>query len=70
MRPARPENEERAHGSTSVPPYGHGPGTSDVQSKGQRADFQLLDLGHLAPAELRHVYFLTDEDGPSSQRTG
>lgn len=31
-----------------------------------RVDSVLLDLGPLAPAELRHVYFLTDEDGPSS----
>ncbi|WP_405754117.1 MULTISPECIES: hypothetical protein [unclassified Streptomyces] len=30
-------------------------------------DPDLLNLGPLAPAELRHVYFLTDEDHPSSQ---
>lgn len=30
-------------------------------------DSDLLDLGPLAPAELRHVYFLTDEDHLSSQ---
>ncbi|MGW7436190.1 hypothetical protein [Streptomyces sp. NPDC054849] len=34
-----------------------------------RADSGLHGLGPLAPAELRHVSFLTDEDVPSSRRS-
>ncbi|MBW5482804.1 hypothetical protein [Streptomyces bambusae] len=33
-----------------------------------RLDSDLVDLGPLAPAELHHVHFLTDEDDPPSRQ--